>query len=1185
MKLKDIYLKDIERPVNPAVSASDFSANTVKTEIEEYVFTDEIINGLFKILSAIQSHKFSHNGIWINGYFGSGKSHFLKYLGYCMHPEYRDFALERLEKAVEEADPLKQPESKSEVSISEMRDVALWLKSAKIDTILFNIGTVHNVRGNEKQVFLDVFWSEFNSFRGYNKFNLALAQHFEKVLDEKGQFEAFKERMQEDGFDWSIDAADLAINELDYILEVGKELVPTLSTDIIRERIAKDDTHVSVETFCNELKAYLNKQEEKYRLIFLVDEVSQFIDSRKGLLLQLQEIVTRLHETCDDKVWITATAQQDLQEILQSCQINETSEDYGKIMGRFEVKVSLTGTKPEFITQKRILDKNGTAGIELGKLYEQKRNAISAQFQLPNSYKSFENKEEFIDYYPLVPYQFRLIMQVFNSFVNLGFVEKEVKGNERSIIKVTHSTARQTKELEVGNFISFDQFFGPMFKGALVAKGQKAIHNANKMIDSYEDKAFGQRIVNILFMICNLSQTDKLLFPATVDNITCLLMSDVDTQKLALKEKVKKVLDYLCDNNIIRTEESKPGVPVSYCFYSEDETEVAQLIKSQTIDNNTMAEELKEIFSTYINPQPRESYFTGKFSVGASIMGKNFLINNADINIEFVMDADCDTAEQYAFGNTSKVMAFFMADLYKDMKQLKNDFYWYCQVQTYMRNNKANTELRGKTHEEFKNRAKDLYTSKIEKPFREMFDKCKIVIGSSTLSVAELGSLKGHERYRKAMEKHLANVYPYASLVKGITSSSEELKRTILSPVSQEHYKLYPMTEAELQVDNYLSRSFPEMNVKDLVLRYAAAPYGWNEVCTLYILDELVRRRVREFVYNNNPHVEKQIIANNLMKDQQKFTIRAAQKISQEIVNDFISSWKDIFGISEAINPDLDVNEIHTKCKDTLEKQQIILSDIYSSIRTYPFAVVIEKWQKMVSEWMGIRDVEMFLKRITSDRIPATEQMDKCKQVREFHHDQIGRYKEFVTFVKENELNFGELTGCDESIRSMRTILTDEWPIDNMPYYKKLRDELRFKLEELKKELRSKIKVEYTKTVETLFRLAENNEVQYGIQADAVIIQKSQPDNILALKNNLDTAAFYEQEAAKIMAQAASAKPKTVPGKEEPSQPATKPVRQVKLSTRTVHKICSEQDVDTYLQTLKQQLMDHISKGEELIIL
>ncbi len=76
-----------------------------------------------------------------------------------------------------------------------------------------------------------------------------------------------------------------------------------------------------------------------------------------------------------------------------------------------------------------------------------------------------------------------------------------------------------------------------MFKGALVAKGQKAMQNANKMIENYQERDLGQRVVNILFMICNLSQTDKLLFPATVDNITCLLMNDVDTQKLALKEK------------------------------------------------------------------------------------------------------------------------------------------------------------------------------------------------------------------------------------------------------------------------------------------------------------------------------------------------------------------------------------------------------------------------------------------------------------------------------------------------------------------------------------------------------------------------------------------------------------------------------------------------------------------------
>lgn len=98
MKLQAIYQKDIERTVNPAVSASDTSAETVKVEIDEYVFTDEIINGLYKILSAIQARDLSHNGIWINGYFGSGKSHFLKYLGYCLNPNFRDAALARLDR-------------------------------------------------------------------------------------------------------------------------------------------------------------------------------------------------------------------------------------------------------------------------------------------------------------------------------------------------------------------------------------------------------------------------------------------------------------------------------------------------------------------------------------------------------------------------------------------------------------------------------------------------------------------------------------------------------------------------------------------------------------------------------------------------------------------------------------------------------------------------------------------------------------------------------------------------------------------------------------------------------------------------------------------------------------------------------------------------------------------------------
>ena len=79
-----------------------------------------------------------------------------------------------------------------------MRDLTIWLKDATVDTILFNIGTVHNIHGDQQRVFLDIFWSELNQFRGFNKFNLALAQHFEKVLLEKNKFDEFKERIKEE---------------------------------------------------------------------------------------------------------------------------------------------------------------------------------------------------------------------------------------------------------------------------------------------------------------------------------------------------------------------------------------------------------------------------------------------------------------------------------------------------------------------------------------------------------------------------------------------------------------------------------------------------------------------------------------------------------------------------------------------------------------------------------------------------------------------------------------------------------------------------------------------------------------------------------------------------------------------------------------------------------------------------
>jgi len=89
MKIKDLFSKDIDRQINPAVVVSKQDQQTVDTEIEEYVFTTTITENLYKYLNTLTNSKQDKTGIWINGFYGSGKSHFIKYIYYCHSYESR----------------------------------------------------------------------------------------------------------------------------------------------------------------------------------------------------------------------------------------------------------------------------------------------------------------------------------------------------------------------------------------------------------------------------------------------------------------------------------------------------------------------------------------------------------------------------------------------------------------------------------------------------------------------------------------------------------------------------------------------------------------------------------------------------------------------------------------------------------------------------------------------------------------------------------------------------------------------------------------------------------------------------------------------------------------------------------------------------------------------------------------
>lgn len=1192
MKLKDLYSKPINRAVNPAVSATKFDPETERIEIQEYVFTDEIINGLFRILDAIKNNKsFAHVGIWIDGYYGSGKSHFLKYLDYCITPSTREDAVSRLLDAVKDIDPLDEKHNLN-FDYDELLSIANWLKRATIDTCIFNLETSYDNSTDKKKAFLHVFWNEFNGKRGFNKFNITLAQNLEKPLAEKGVFEAFKERIAEEGGDWNDPgmAADLIDNELDWVLDIAKELAPTLSVDSIRERIIKRDTNMSIDRFGMELASYLKDKGDDYRLILLADEVSQFINKERDRYLNLQEIITKLSETCDNKVWVACTAQQDLSEIMDDCHIAEEKDKEGKIKGRFEVKVSLKGTQPEVITQKRILDKKEEVKPELAALYNKYKAGFDLQFKLPTSYSSYETQDDFVDYYPFVPYQFKLIMQVFNSFLNLGYVAKEVKGNERSIIKVIHSTAKTNADAELGKFISFDELYNNMFEEGLQARGQKAVDNALRMARTYqtdrpERTRLAVRVANVLFMICNISQTDQLVFPATLDNVTSLLINDMETPRLNIKNEVEKVIEFLCDNNIIRREQGKNGAPETYAFYSEEEMKVAQLIQSQVVDNNTQAEQLKEIFNRYITAlRNKEQYKTRSFSVGLTIKQRTFLSNNPDVQVEFVMDADYESAEQLALQNSNvNRMVYYVGPQYRDNKRLYNAFYWYCQANRYMAT-PVTSEDNKKTRDEFEKRANEFYDGIIRKEFEKILDTCPIISGLSVIDEAELGQKRGNDRYRVAMDKHLSSIYTKANLVDypSMPRTTEQLKKAILRNVNPGDYDGMNavLTDAEHEVEIYLNKQFAEVNVSDVLAKFAKAPYGWDNICTLYIINELVRRHNRDYSYANNPNVETSTVANRIVSESNKFTLRQAKVISPQVIQDFIAAWKEIFGIS-AVPSSTDSTQLFRACRDIESDRSLAkfikgYKDIEQQIAGYQFCQPIREAIDLFESWLNERYPLKFFNLVIAAKDEAKVLIDKCKEVVQFTHDQLDTYKQLIQFQDDNQYNFPfvpmEMQGA---VTDFNKLKNDPWPISGLRGYIKLQRQLSGILDGVRDELREKIKAAYNDMFDYLKQVAEKQHVPESVLSDreTVIRVKTTPTNILVLQNNANTDTFYQEQVDKIM----SYNPPLPPGgegdgKPEPPKTPDKRIRKASLQTKTKLPITNSEDIERYLEGLRQQL-------------
>ena len=1166
MLLKEIYDRDIYREINPAVVVSNKNLDTIDAEIKEYVFTNELMEKLYNIVDTVLNKRSGKTGIWINGYYGSGKSHFIKYVHYLLDAETSDQAFEAFEKAVSKYDTTKGG-SNDNLTVSNIKLLKKRVDASNCDNIMFNVEDETDDGSQERLT--RIFLNMFNKFRGYNPNDIPLAILLEKPLDQKGVFNEFKKLIESElGFNWETDAATVASFQLQSVLEIAKKVYPELDIVSLHSKLSNPDNFkVGINaTLIPELQSFLKEKDKDYRLLFLVDEVSQYVGSNKEILLNFQNIIERVSDDCNNQVWIACTAQQTLDEVSFGADgVKDVQDEFGKILGRFDTRISLQSSDASYITQRRVLDKNSDGIKVLNTMYANNKDYIQNQFKINHDlYKGYKSEEEFIIGYPFIPYQFKLIAHVFEAFQQLKFVIKQVKDNERSILGITHFTAKEHAEDEVGGFIPFDAFYNKQFNTNLTNRGAKAIENALEL--SYvQNNPFAQRVVKVLFMISNLLENQRQTFPSNIENLGVLLMNKLDQNKMKLQKDITEVLNKLVEESIIREEKG------SYFFFNEDEMDVQNLIKSQSLILDDRLTTFDLLFRPLVKVSPKVSFGQNDFKMGYAVEGKEFF-RGGDFNL-LVLLTDSTPLVQKALDLNKKDVVICVNEWFNSEESLRKDFEWYCKTNKYFNNNSGGgTGDRSRTNENFKIRNSQL-KERIENVMKNKFLETRFISQNTILESDQINGVSAPDRVKNLIDYHLGGIYKNHYLSLEYARNQVDLKKSAAS----NQVLFATLTPAEQVVNDFISANNNQITVYDLINKFAEEPFGWRFEAVLDVLVHLVKKKKREFVYKGQQRYPIVDFINKAVSTAERMSceIVTGEEIDQTILDEVVNAYKSIF--NENINPATDKNILFEDLVGALNKKltahQLLETDYFGS---YPFGNCFQKAVVQLTTWTSSRDPKKLFKAVVDDQSQSKELFDLTKGMGDFISTAFRDYKQLRAFARDNKENFKELSiENQEKAQKIEDFLLMEDPRREFRHIKKAYEELFDALKVFTGELKQEVKKVYNDIFDELENEASKRKVSKDRFAERnyTIDGIENLTSIAQLKNKkLNAVNFKSEQLQKIIEATPVAEGKKV------AESAAYYI------TKGISTIATEAEMDAYLKTVREEMLTLLKENKTIIL-
>ena len=1108
MQIKDMFAKKIDREIQGVIIVGQGEETNVSQELEEYVVTRELQKHFADFFNAYKKSIDGNTpkmGVWISGFFGSGKSHFLKILSYLL-----DNKLVGDKHAIDYfIDDKKITDNKV---LSDMQLAA----NIPADVVLFNIDSKSESNGKQnKDAIVNVFLKVFNEMQGFCGSMPHIAD-LERRLVEVGRFDEFKEAFEDEyGDPWEESRKDF-----DFIQDSVVDAL--VSMDYMSEAAARnwcekaiEPYTISIEDFAKRVKAYIDSKEENHHVVFLVDEIGQYIGDDSKLMLNLQTVTEELGKECLGRAWVIVTSQQDIDSITKV-----KGNDFSKIQGRFDTRLSLSSANVDAVIKKRILDKTDTAAQTLRLLYEQKATIIKNLIVFNDSAekKLYADENDFTESYPFVPYQFNLLASVLTSIRTHGASGKHLSEGERSMLALFKESASTLKEKEMGVIVPFHRFYDALenfldhsHKGVI----SKAYSNSYINPEQKDSDIFAINVLKTLFMIKYVMEIES-----NIDNITSLMIENIDDDRIELKGKVEEAIKILMSQMLVQKNGNL------YVFLTDEEQEINNEIEKENVEMSEVITKISEMIFEDIFTEKKYRYpeFGGRYS---------FSFNQIVDDRPYKSNQTCDIGLRiltpwYDGGMDDATLRMMSGQCREVLVVLPNDDEFLTEMRAYLKIEgflRKNTSAKLAKYEEIKE------TKRVE--MRERNDNAKLYLTEGLKEatiyvngdIARLSSKEVNNKISEAIGRLVQTVFHKLSYID--TAMGESDIRKLLQSTNQMQMQLGGGTVANTHalddVQGYIamnSRNHMKTSMKSVKDRFMKAPYGFVEDDINWLVACLFKRgdlsfNVNGISVNLNNKSEDDIISYITKKAfVEKLLMEERVRVSEKDKKAVRDVMKEVFNTTVTTEDEDSIMKDFQRSSSNMINEMDKL-EVYYKQYDYPGKNVIDTGKRLLKSVIQISGALEFFSYVSKYRETFFDMAEDYEPVKTFFNgeqqnifkrslDMLAIYDDSKTYIVDREL--------EEVIEKMRSILKQDKPYKNIPQLPELRERFMERysniLEEQSEPVKDSIKQDRSRVLEVLNTKSYKDEklARYTNAFDELLDGAEQCNNISTLRSFADKA-------------------------------------------------------------------------------